>query len=176
MSDAELRHSAGLMRVNHVGEVCAQALYNAQSLFARSERVKIELAQAAAEEMDHLAWTQTRLSQLHASPSLLNPVWYATSFAIGAAAAAISDRVSLGFVAETEAQVEAHLASHGDEANQGGLPNNDHASRAIVAAMQADEARHGEQARQLGATALPAAVKQAMRLSAKVMTTLAYRI
>ncbi len=165
------RHAAGLMRVNHVGEVCAQALYRGQALLARSASSREHLLQAAAEEMDHLAWTGERLRELQSRSSLLNPVWYAGAFALGVAAAARSDATSLGFVVETERQVEAHLADHLER-----LPASDTRSRAIVARMKDDEARHRRDAEQAGAARLPAPVQQAMRLVAKVMTTTAYRI
>jgi ubiquinone biosynthesis monooxygenase Coq7 len=168
---AERRHAAGLMRVNHVGEVCAQALYRGQALLARKPASREHLLQAAAEEMDHLAWTEERLTELQARSSLLNPLWYAGAFALGVAAAARGDANSLGFVVETERQVEAHLADHLDR-----LPVNDARSRAIVARMKDDEARHRRDAEQAGAARLPVAVQQAMRLVAKVMTTTAYRI
>lgn len=168
---AERRHAAGLMRVNHVGEVCAQALYRGQALLARNQASRAHLLQAAAEEMDHLAWTGERLTELQARSSLLNPLWYAGAFALGVAAAARGDATSLGFVVETERQVEAHLADHLDK-----LPATDARSRAIVARMKDDEARHRHDAEQAGAVRLPVPVQQAMRLVAKVMTTTAYRI
>ncbi|MBX3621366.1 MAG: 2-polyprenyl-3-methyl-6-methoxy-1,4-benzoquinone monooxygenase [Rhizobacter sp.] len=171
LSPQEARLSASLMRVNHVGEVCAQALYTAQCLASRNPALQRELEQAAREETDHLVWTQQRLRELDARPSLLNPLWYAGAFGIGWLAGRIGDDVSLGFVVETEAQVEQHLASHLDR-----LPVADTASRAIVAQMKKDEARHGAQARQAGAVALPAPVRWAMRVAAKVMTTTAHRI
>ncbi len=171
MSDDERRLSGSLMRVNHVGEVCAQALYQAQGLTARTAEGRAHMAQAAREELDHLAWTQARLRALGDRPSLLNPLWYAGSFAVGLAAGAMGDRISLGFVVETEKQVEAHLASHLDR-----LPASDLASRAVVANMQADEARHAAEARGAGGSELPAPVKGLMRLAAKVMTTTAHRI
>ncbi len=161
--------SASLMRVNHVGEVCAQALYSAQALATRDPFLRASFREAAREETDHLAWTHHRLRELNARPSLLNPVWYAGAFGIGWVAGRISDRVSLGFVVETEAQVEQHLASHLDK-----LPAADLASRAIVERMKEDEARHGAQARQAGAANLPAPVRWAMRAAAKVMTTTAH--
>lgn len=173
---AEERQLAGaLMRVNHVGEVCAQALYTAQALAARSGRTPNEtlarqLETAGREETDHLAWTQERLDELGARPSLLNPLWYAGAFGLGLLAGRIGPGVSLGFVVETERQVEAHLASHLDR-----LPRNDHASRAIVAQMKDDEARHAREAQHAGAAELPAPVKGLMRLAARVMTTVAHR-
>jgi ubiquinone biosynthesis monooxygenase Coq7 len=178
---AQDKHLAGaLMRVNHVGEVCAQALYTAQALAARwpvpgdrapDEALARRLDQAGREETDHLAWTRGRLDELGARPSLLNPLWYAGAFGLGLAAGALGRSASLGFVVETERQVEAHLASHMDR-----LPVNDHASRAIVAQMKEDEARHAREARQSGAMELPAPVKGAMRAMARVMTTVAHRI
>jgi len=167
--DAKL--SASLMRVNHVGEVCAQALYSAQLLATRSPALRIGFQQAAREEIDHLAWTQQRLRELNAHPSLLNPLWYAGAFGLGWVAGRISDQVSLGFVAETKTQVEQHLASHLDR-----LPAADLASRAIVRQMKEDEARHAEQARKDGAITLPAPVRWAMRAAAKVMTTTAHHL
>ena len=159
------------MRVNHVGEVCAQALYNAQSLSTRDAALKTQFARAAREETDHLAWTQQRLRELGAHPSLLNPLWYAGSFAIGLIAGRAGDAVSLGFVVETERQVEQHLDSHLQR-----LPNADTSSHAIVQQMKADEARHGAAAQAAGAAALPAPVRWAMRLVAVVMTSTAHRI
>ncbi|MBC7995197.1 MAG: 2-polyprenyl-3-methyl-6-methoxy-1,4-benzoquinone monooxygenase [Rhizobacter sp.] len=163
--------SASLMRVNHVGEVCAQALYNAQLLATRDPVLRESFHHAAREETDHLAWTHQRLRELNARPSLLNPLWYAGAFGIGWLAGRVGDKVSLGFVVETEAQVEHHLASHLDR-----LPANDLASRAIVQQMKEDEARHGAQAREAGASALPAPVRWAMRAAAKVMTTTAHHL
>ena len=171
LSDSERRLSGALMRVNHVGEVCAQALYQAQALTARSPRLREQMLAAAREESDHLAWTQERLRDLGDRPSLLNPLWYAGSFAIGLAAGRLGDAASLGFVVETERQVEAHLASH-----LGRLPETDHASRAIVKQMKADEARHAEDALAAGAAPMPEPVKWLMRAAAKVMTTVAHRV
>lgn len=172
LSTAE-RHEAGaLMRVNHVGEVCAQALYASQALTARSPALQAHFAAAAREETDHLAWTQERLTALGARPSVLNPLWYAGAFAIGLAAGRLGgDRVSLGFVVETERQVEAHLAAHLRR-----LPEADTVSRAVVAHMQADEARHADEAAAAGATRLPVAVRALMRAAARVMTTTAHRL
>ncbi|MBC7957177.1 MAG: 2-polyprenyl-3-methyl-6-methoxy-1,4-benzoquinone monooxygenase [Cytophagales bacterium] len=167
----QARLSASLMRVNHVGEVCAQALYNAQLLATRDPVLRASFQQAAREETDHLAWTHQRLRELNARPSLLNPLWYAGSFGIGWLAGRLGDRVSLGFVVETEAQVEQHLASHLDR-----LPVNDLTSRAIVQQMKEDEAHHGAQAQQAGAAKLPAPVRWAMRAAAKVMTTTAHHL
>lgn len=165
------RHSAGLMRVNHVGEICAQALYDAQGRFARSEQLRRQFRQAGREEEDHLAWTAERLRELGSRPSLLNPLWYAGSYLIGAAAARLGDAKSLGFVVETERQVEAHLDGHLDA-----LPANDARSRAIVEQMKADEVAHGAAAQAMGAEEMPGPVRAAMRAAAKVMTSTAYYI
>ena len=171
----EKAHAAGLMRVNHVGEVCAQALYQAQAIATQDVRLREQFLKAAQEETDHLAWTQTRLEELGARPSLLNPLWYAGAFAMGLAAARAGDKLSLGFVVETERQGEAHLESHlFDTANA--LPPTDHASRAIVAQMKDDEAAHAQAALAAGAMELPTPVKMLMRGMAKVMTRTAYRI
>ena len=167
----ERRHAAGLMRVNHTGEVCAQALYAAQALVARDALVKREFARAAREEEEHLAWTQQRLAELSDRPSLLNPLWYGASFAIGIAAGAAGDRGNLGFVLETERQVEEHLTGHMER-----LPAADAKSRAIVAQMRDDEARHGAAARAAGASQLPLPVKGLMRVAADVMRFVAYRV
>jgi len=167
----ERRHAAGLMRVNHAGEVCAQALYQAQALTARDAATRDRLAQAAREEEEHLAWTQQRLSELDGRPSLINPLWYAGSFAIGLLAGVGGDRTSLGFVVETERQVEAHLTTHMDR-----LPAGDRKSRAIVAAMRDDEVRHGMAARDAGAAELPWFARALMRSAARVMTFAAYRL
>ena len=172
LSDAEKRHAAGLMRVNHTGEICAQALYTAQAMVTRNPVLKQHLAVAAQEETDHLAWTAERLQQLGSRPSLLNPLWYAGAFTIGVVAGKIGgDPLNLGFVVATENQVEAHLQGHLDE-----LPEHDHASRAIVAQMKIDEAQHAQAAIDLGALELPVPVRHMMRMAAKVMTTVAYRI
>ena len=171
LSAAEQRHSAGLMRVNHVGEVCAQALYSAQAAVTRDAQLRIHLQTAARAETDHLAWTQQRLDALGARASLLNPLWFTGAFVLGAVAAKISDRTSLGFVVETENQVAAHLQSHLER-----LPTKDLASRAVVARMKSDEERHAAQARQSGARTLPAPARAAMRWAAKVMTTTAHYI
>jgi len=167
----ERRHAAGLMRVNHTGEVCAQALYAAQALVARNPGVKQEFAQAAREEEEHLAWTQQRLAELRDRPSLLNPLWYAGSFAVGIAAGVVGDRGNLGFVVETERQVEEHLTGHMQR-----LPAADAKSRAIVEQMRDDEARHGAAARAAGGGELPFPVKGLMRDAANVMRVIAYRI
>lgn len=171
LDDAERRHSAGLMRVNHVGEVCAQALYDAQRRFARTEELKQQFHKAGREEEDHLAWTAQRLQELGSHTSLLNPLWYAGAYAIGAVAARVGDAQSLGFVVETERQVEAHLASH-----MNALPLHDEKSRAIVEQMRVDEIAHGAAAQSLGASEMSVAVRSAMRAMAKVMTTTAYYI
>ena len=160
------------MRVNHVGEVCAQALYTSQALFTRDPVLREHFDAAAREETDHLAWTEQRLSELGGRTSLLNPLWYAGAFAIGALAGRVGgDPISLGFVVETERQVEQHLDSHLDR-----LPTDDLASRAIIEQMKQDEIGHAEAALGLGARELPAPVRGLMRLAAKVMTTTAHRI
>jgi len=171
LSDDERREAAALMRVNHVGEVCAQALYQAQALTARTPELRQQMQQAAREEIDHLAWCQQRLDELGDRPSLLNPLWYAGAFGIGLLAGRLGDRTSLGFVIETERQVEQHLAGHLDR-----LPPADTRSRAIVEAMKADEARHAEDARGAGGVELPLPVGLLMRGAAKVMTTVAHRV
>ena len=171
LTDAERRGSGALMRVNHVGEVCAQALYQAQALTARTPELRRQMAQAAREETDHLAWTQSRLDELGDRPSLLNPLWYAGSFAIGLAAGAMGDRMSLAFVVETENQVEQHLAGHLDR-----LPINDSRSRAVVEQMKVDEAKHAQWANDAGARRLPLPLKAMMKVAARVMTTTAHRI
>ncbi len=163
------RHSAGLMRVNHVGEVCAQALYDAQAQFSGNDEIRRNFARAAREEEDHLAWTAERLAELGSRPSILNPVWYGGAYMLGAIAARLGDARSLGFVVETERQVENHLASYLDA-----LPLQDEKSRAIVEQMRLDEIRHGESAEALGATPVPAPIQNTMRAMAKVMTTTAY--
>jgi ubiquinone biosynthesis monooxygenase Coq7 len=171
LTPEQRRLSASLMRVNHVGEVCAQALYNGQALATSNEALRDSFQRAAREETDHLAWTQQRLRELNARPSVLNPFWYGASFAMGYLAGRTSDRLSLGFVVETERQVEEHLASHLVR-----LPEADHASRAIVAQMKDDEARHANDAEAAGALPLPQPVRRLMRAVAKVMTTTAHRI
>jgi len=171
LSSLEKAEAGALMRVNHVGEVCAQALYTAQAYSTKSAALRTHFEQASREEADHLAWTRQRLDELGSRPSLLNPLWYAGAFGLGLLAGRLGDKASLGFVVETEQQVEAHLQSHMEK-----LPDNDHASRAIVAQMKDDEARHAQEAQAAGATAIPAPVKMLMRLTAKVMTTVAYRI
>ena len=169
ITDKEL--AGALMRVNHVGEVCAQALYAAQALSTRDPALRQKFIHASQEEGDHLAWTHQRLSELGARPSLLNPLWYAGAFGLGLLAGRLGDKVSLGFVVETERQVESHLAEHMER-----LPPGDHESRAIVAQMKSDEARHALEATASGAVNLPAPVKALMGAAAKVMTTVAHRI
>ena len=171
LSPAEKAHAGALMRINHVGEVCAQALYTAQAATTRNEALRAHFTQASKEEGDHLAWTAGRLEELGARPSLMNPLWYAGAFAMGLVAGRLGDKISLGFVVETEKQVEAHLQSHLKL-----LPEGDYASRAIVAQMRDDEAQHGLQARGMGALELPEPVQDLMRAAAKVMTTVAYRV
>ena len=171
LTPEERRHAAGLMRVNHTGEVCAQALYQAQALSARGGETRHRLAQAAREEEEHLAWTQQRLAELHGRTSLANPLWYAGSFAIGLAAGMTGDGTNLGFVVETERQVEEHLTGHMDR-----LPPGDLKSRAIVAAMREDEVRHGRAARDAGAEELPWVARALMRVVARLMTVTAYRL
>ena len=171
LTATEKAHAGALMRVNHVGEVCAQALYTAQAFATKNEALRAHYTRASTEETDHLAWTRQRLAELGDRPSLLNPLWYAGAFGLGLLAGRLGDRVSLGFVVETENQVEAHLDSHLTL-----LPANDHASRAIVAQMKDDEARHALDAKKAGAIELPQAVKTVMRAAARVMTTVAHRI
>jgi ubiquinone biosynthesis monooxygenase Coq7 len=167
----EREHAAGLMRVNHVGEVCAQALYQGQALTARNEAVKASLERAAREEEDHLAWSADRIRELGGRVSLLNPLWYAGSLAMGMAAGALGDRWNLAFVAETERQVEEHLTGHLER-----LAAQDARTRRVVEAMRADEVRHRQTAIDLGAAELPQPARLAMRALAKVMTTIAYRV
>jgi ubiquinone biosynthesis monooxygenase Coq7 len=172
LTEAEKSLSASLMRVNHVGEVCAQALYTGQALASKNPALRAKLDAACREETDHLAWTHERLAALNSRPSLLNPLWYAGAFAIGYGAGKLGgDKLSLGFVVETENQVEAHLASHMSH-----LPANDLASKAIVAQMKTDEAAHARMAQKAGAAELPEPVKRLMGAAAKVMTTVAHRI
>ncbi len=168
---AQKRLSGALMRVNHVGEVCAQALYQAQALTARSEKLRLQMQEAAREETDHLAWTQQRLAELGARASLLNPLWYAGAFGIGLLAGRLGDRVSLGLVVETERQVEQHLAGHLER-----LPPADTRSRVIVEKMKDDERRHADAALAAGAAQLPPPVRWLMAAAARVMTTTAHRI
>lgn len=164
-------HIARLMRINHTGEVCAQALYQGQAMTARDPETRASMEQSAAEENDHLAWCEERIEELGGRLSLLNPLWYAGSFAIGAVAGAIGDKWSLGFVAETEKQVESHLQSHLDE-----VPPDDRRSRAILEQMKIDEIEHGEKALAHGGAELPGPIKLAMQLSSKVMTKSVYRL
>lgn len=171
LDTGQKRLAGALMRVNHVGEVCAQALYTGQAAVTRDPQLREHLLEAAREETDHLAWTQQRLEALGARPSLLNPFWFAGAFVLGAVAAKVSDQASLGFVAETEDQVASHLQGH-----LARLPAQDLASRAVVARMKDDEERHAAQARARGALALPAPARAAMRMAAKVMTTTAHHI
>jgi ubiquinone biosynthesis monooxygenase Coq7 len=172
LTEAERTEAGALMRVNHVGEVCAQALYASQALATRNPQLKAHFRQASNEETDHLAWTEARLADLGARPSLLNPLWYAGAFGLGYVAGKLGgDALSLGFVVETERQVEAHLQEHMHR-----LPMADLASRAVVDQMQQDEAQHAADAQKAGAVPLPKPVMQAMKLVAKVMTTVAHRI
>jgi 3-demethoxyubiquinol 3-hydroxylase len=171
LDPAERAEAAALMRVNHVGEVCAQALYQGQALTAREPRNREALARAAIEEQDHLVWSAARIEELGGRASLFNPLWYAGSFALGAAAGALGDRWSLAFLAETEHQVEEHLSGHLER-----LAPDDRRTRAVVEAMRADEARHRQSALALGAADLPVPVKRAMRAAAKVMTRVAFRV
>lgn len=171
LSDEERRHAGGLMRINHVGEVCAQALYSGQAAVARNEALRSQLLEAAAEETDHLAWCGQRLDELGDRPSLLNPLWYGGAYAIGAVAGLIGDSLSLGFVVETERQVEAHLEGHLKK-----LPEADQRSRAIVSQMKEDEARHADNALAAGAATLPRPLPDLMRAAANLMRTVAYRV
>lgn len=171
LSDSDRRLAAALMRVNHVGEVCAQAMYQAQALTAGSDGLRGHMLHAANEEASHLRWTEQRLRELGGRPSALNPFWYAGAFAFGWVAGRAGEHWSLGFVAETERQVEEHLSSHLDR-----LPPNDSASRTIVKRMKIDESRHAQEAQRAGARDLPLAVRWAMRGAAKVMTTVAARL
>lgn len=171
LTDAQRQHAAGLMRVNHVGEVCAQALYQAQRITSTSPEIKKQLAQAATEEEDHLAWCAQRLEELGSRPSLLNPIWYGGSFALGILAGLAGDAWSLGFVVETEKQVEKHLDSHLQT-----LPENDLASRAIVDQMRREEIEHGNMAMDAGARELPELAKKIMQVTSQVMTKTAYRV
>ena len=171
LDDAERRHAAGLMRVNHVGEVCAQALYVGQAAVARDARTRDQLLDAAQEETDHLAWCAERLRELDSRPSLLNPLWYACSYVIGLLAGLRGDGWNLGFVVETERQVEAQIAEHLQA-----LPEADGRSRAILSTMQADEIRHAENAEARGARLLPPPLPTLMAAASKVMKTIAYRI
>ena len=171
LDEAERRHAAGLMRINHVGEVCAQALYIGQAAVARDPATRAHLLEAAQEETDHLAWCADRLRELESQPSLFNPVWYAGSFAIGALAGLRGDGWNLGFVVETEHQVEAHLEEHLQT-----LPQADQRSRAILQVMKADEARHADHAEQAGARVLPRPIPTLMAGASKLMKSVAYRL
>jgi ubiquinone biosynthesis monooxygenase Coq7 len=171
LTEKERRHVTGLMRVNHTGEVCAQALYQGQALTAKLPTVRKEMQHAAAEEVDHLMWCEQRLRELDSQPSLLNPAWYGLSFALGAVAGAIGDKVSLGFVAATEERVCSHLRDHLKS-----LPEDDRKSRLIVQKMLEDEQRHGDKALEAGGTDLPRPVKDAMTVVSKVMTKSSYRV
>ncbi|MBL8317565.1 MAG: 2-polyprenyl-3-methyl-6-methoxy-1,4-benzoquinone monooxygenase [Burkholderiaceae bacterium] len=171
LSAEERRHAGALIRVDHVGEVCAQALYLAQSMTAGSEAARAQMRRAAQDEEDHLAWTEQRLRELGARRSLLNPLWYAGAFAIGLLAGRAGERVSLGFVVETERQVEAHLAGHLDA-----LPARDARSRELIEQMKRDESRHGADAQRAGGVDLPAPARASMRLAARVMTRTAYHV
>lgn len=171
LSDEQRAEAAALMRVNHVGEICAQALYEAQAVGTADPGLRDAFKKAALEEGDHLAWTRRRIEELGGRTSLLNPFWYAGAFAIGLVAARLGDKVSLGFMAETERQVEQHLRGH-----LARLPSDDMASRAIVAQMEEDEAHHGHTALELGGIDLPWPARMAMRMAAKVMTTTAHRV
>ena len=169
LSGTETRFSAALMRVNHSGEICAQALYQGQALTARNPSVQEALQKAASEETEHLAWTESRIEELGGRKSLLNPVWYGSSFALGALAGLLGDRWNLGFLAETELQVEQHLEEHLQR-----LPQQDYKSRAILEQMKSDEASHATTAISHGAAELPPPMKLAMRLASKVMTNTAF--
>ncbi|MEJ2172107.1 MAG: 2-polyprenyl-3-methyl-6-methoxy-1,4-benzoquinone monooxygenase [Woeseiaceae bacterium] len=171
LDPGQRQHSAGLMRVNHAGEIAAQGLYQGHAAVARSPEIEEQMQRAATEELDHLAWCEQRLSELDSRPSRLSPLWYAGSFAIGAASGILGDRWSLGFIAETENQVCEHLSAHLER-----LPERDARSRAIVERMREEEKAHGEDAVNAGAADLPLPVKRLMRLTAKVMTTTAYRL
>ena len=170
LDENQKRHVAGLMRINHAGEICAQALYAGQAATARDSRVKDVMQSAADEEIDHLAWCEARLKQLDSKTSLLNPLWYAGSFAIGSLAGLAGDKWSLGFVRETELQVEAHLEEHIDR-----LPASDQRSKAILDQMKTDEAEHGKMAENAGGKPLPEPVRSAMTWTSNIMKTLAYR-
>lgn len=171
LDETQRRHLAGLMRINHVGEICAQALYSGQAVTARNPATREHLLHAAQEETDHLAWCAERLDEINDRPSLLNPIWYGGAFTIGAVAGLLGDRLSLGFVVETERQVEAHLQDHLEQ-----LAPDDERSRRILAQMQADEARHGATAKAAGGAALPTPLPSLMTLASKVMKAVAYRI
>jgi 3-demethoxyubiquinol 3-hydroxylase len=171
LTDADKAHAARLMRVNHSGEICAQALYSGQAMTSSTTVLRAQLDRAAREETEHLAWTGRRLDELGSHTSLLNPLWYAGSFAMGALAGLAGDRWNLGFLSETERQVEQHLSGHLDA-----LPQGDARSRAIVSQMRTDEAGHAQMAEDHGAARLPLPIRAVMRMTAKVMTTTAYRV
>jgi len=171
LTETDRQHAAGLMRINHTGEVCAQALYQGQAATAKLNDVRQSMETAAAEEIDHLAWCEERLQQLDSRPSALNPLWYSLSYAVGAAAGLAGDKWSLGFVAETEDQVCEHLEEHLDQ-----LPENDNKSRAILETMIADEKHHGESACEAGGAELPAPIKQAMTVMSEVMKKTTYHL
>jgi len=171
MDEEQRKHAAGLMRINHAGEVCAQALYAGQAVTARNPQVQAEMQKAASEEVDHLSWCKDRLDELDSKPSLLDPFWYAGSFAIGAAAGLAGDAWSLGFLKETENQVEAHLEGHIKK-----LPPEDARSRAILDQMKIDEAKHAKMAEDSGARDLPPPVRRLMKLTADIMKAVAYRV
>ena len=171
LNEIDKQHAAGLMRINHTGEVCAQALYQGQAATAKLEDVRQSMEEAAAEEVDHLAWCEERLQQLGSRASALNPLWYTLSYTVGAAAGLAGDKWSLGFVAETEDQVCEHLEEHLDQ-----LPQNDSKSRAILEQMIADEKHHGESAREAGGAELPAPIKQAMTVMSEVMKKTTYHV
>ena len=171
LDEPQRRHIAGLMRINHVGEICAQALYSGQAVTARDVETRRHLLAAAVEETDHLAWCSDRLDELGDRPSLLNPLWYGGAFTIGAVAGLLGDPFSLGFVVETERQVEAHLQDHLDQ-----LPDDDERSRRILSQMQEDEVRHANAAQAAGGAELPAPLPTLMTLASRVMKTIAYRV
>jgi ubiquinone biosynthesis monooxygenase Coq7 len=171
LNEETRKHIAGLMRINHTGEICAQALYSGQAVTARNKEIKEEMHAAAQEELDHLSWCEQRLQELDSNTSLLNPLWYAGSFAMGAIAGLAGDGWSLGFLKETEIQVEAHLAEHLEQ-----LPEEDKRSQAILDQMKTDEARHAEMAATAGAYELPEPIKDAMSFTSKIMKAVAYRI
>ncbi|MGB4882541.1 MAG: 2-polyprenyl-3-methyl-6-methoxy-1,4-benzoquinone monooxygenase [Neisseria sp.] len=171
LTAAEKQHALGLMRVNHVGEVCAQALYQGQAITARDKTNREALQHAAYEEVEHLAWTEKRVKELGGRTSLLNPIWYAGSLAVGLGAGLLGDKWNLGFLEETEHQVTAHLEEHLED-----LPENDIKSRAVVTQMRLDEMKHAEMAHQFGAAPLPLPIKEMMKLTSKVMTSISYRL
>ena len=171
MDEAEIKHAAGLMRINHSGEICAQALYQGQALTARDPAVQAKLQQAAQEETEHLAWTSKRVHELGGHLSVLNPLWYTGSLALGAFAGLLGDKWNLGFLSETEHQVGGHLQSHLEK-----LPQQDAKSRAVVQQMYVDEIKHSDMAKEMGGADLPAPVKLAMRVTSKILTHTAYRI